>query len=356
MESKQQVVSTPGSFADLWSWLQRSTSKIDAAIACSAILLIALLIFDPAQVGKSVVFTGETLLELWSYLLAAFVIGAYLRASSVDLLVTSVFQGRTIVTIIAAAMFGALSPLCSCGVVPLVAVLLRSGMPLSAVMSFWISSPIISPGMYVLTASILGYEFATAKLLSAIFMGLAAGFATLGLEKAGRLQNPLGDGSLIRRVPMGKAISPAWKFWREPERIKIFKDEFVTVSLFLLKWMTFAFLLESVLIRYVPSATVAQWVGGKSDWGIPLATVIGIPAYVNGVAAVPLVHGLMTKGMSAAAAMGFLLGGSVTSVPAMSAVFTIVRRSAFGWYVFMGLATSLAAAGLFHLYLMWAGY
>jgi uncharacterized membrane protein YraQ (UPF0718 family) len=354
MESKQQVVTAPGALADLWAWLKQSLNKLDGALACSAIVLIALLLYDPPQVGKSIVFAGETLLSLWSFLLVAFVLGAYLRASSVDLLLTSVFQGRTTMMIIAAAAFGALSPLCSCGVIPLVAVLLRSGMPLSAVMSFWISSPIISPGMYVLTASVLGYEFATAKLLSAIFMGLASGFLTLWAEKAGRMQSPMRDGSLVRRVSMGAAIQPAWRFWREPERVQTFKQEFITVSVFLLKWMLFAFLLESVLVRYLPSATVAHWVGTDSEWwGILLATTIGIPAYVNGVAAVPLVHGLMAKGMSAGAAMGFLLGGSVTSVPAMSAVFVLVKRSVFLWYVLMGFVTSLVAAALFQLYLMW---
>ena len=61
---------------------------------------------------------------------------------------------------------------------------------------------------------------------------------------------------------------------------------------------------------------------------------------------------LIHKGMSAAAAMAFLLAGSVTSVPAMSAVYVLVRRNVFFWYVAMSFLTSYVAAEMYHLYLL----
>jgi uncharacterized protein len=88
-------------------------------------------------------------------------------------------------------------------------------------------------------------------------------------------------------------------------------------------------------------------------WAIPLATVLGSPAYVNGVAAVPLVEGLMKMGMSGGAALGFLLAGSVTSIPAMAAVLPLVNKRVFGWYVLIGFLTSLIAAFTFSFYLAW---
>ena len=124
------------------------------------------------------------------------------------------------------------------------------------------------------------------------------------------------------------------------------------MGLLLGKWIFFAFILESLLVRYVPAELVGEWVGSANHWAIPLATVLGTPAYVNGIAAVPLVDGLMSMGMAPAAAMGFMLGGSVTSMPAMVAVFALVRSRIFIGYLFLGLATSLLAAMLFHLYLL----
>jgi uncharacterized protein len=318
----------------------------------STVLVALLLAFDAPQVGPSLRFSITTLFTLAPYLVGAFAFSAYMRASSADLVVTRVFRGRTVLMIVAAAFFGAWSPLCSCAVVPLIAVLLRAGMPLSAVMAFWISSPIISPGMYVLTGAVLGYEFATAKLLSAMFMGLAAGFMTLALERLGRLARPLRDHSQVQRVALGEVLHPAWAFWREAERRQVFVSEFGVVAKLLLKWMFFAFLFESLLIRYVPASLVAQWVGGANDWAVPLAVVIGIPTYLNGVAAVPLIKGLISMGMTAPAAMAFLLAGSVTSIPAMTAVYPLVRPRVFVWYLVVALLTAWGAAELFHLYLV----
>src|SRR3546814_17716262 len=93
-----------------------------------------------------------------------------------------------------AALAGGLSPFCSCGVIPLIAALLAMGVPLSAVMAFWLASPVIDPSMFVLTAGVLGSEFALAKTLAAIGLGLFGGFVTLVLIRPGGTADPLPEG------------------------------------------------------------------------------------------------------------------------------------------------------------------
>lgn len=336
-----------------WAAFRQRMARADGALLGIAGLLAAMLALDASTVWPSLQFTLHTLWTLSPYFLTAFAFSAYMQASNADMLVTSVFRGRPLLMIFAAAFFGAWSPFCSCSVVPLIAVLLRAGMPLSAIMAFWISSPIISPGMYVLTGAVLGYEFATAKLVAAIVMGLGAGGLTLLLEQRGWLAHPLRSGPVAQPVSLGEAVRPTWAFWREGARIRTFKTEFVTVAVFLTKWMAFAFLLESLLLRYTPASLVAQWLGAANAWSVPLSVLIGIPAYVNGVAAVPLMSALIGKGMTEAAAMAFLLAGSVTSIPAMSAVYVLVRRRVFAWYVAASLLLSYLAAEMYHLYLLW---
>ena len=69
--------------------------------------------------------------------------------------------------------------------------------------------------------------------------------------------------------------------------------------------------------------------------------LVGVPAYLNGFAAVPLVGGLMDLGMVSGAALAFLVAGGVTSLPAAMAVFALVRRPVFLWYLACALAGSL---------------
>ena len=58
------------------------------------------------------------------------------RATGSEKLIAGVFSGRPAAMIAAAALFGSLSPFCSCGVIPIVAGLLGVGVPLAPVMAF----------------------------------------------------------------------------------------------------------------------------------------------------------------------------------------------------------------------------
>ena len=75
------------------------------------------------------------------------------------------------------------------------------------------------------------------------------------------------------------------------------------------------------MIAYVPAEAIASVVGGSGLGPIVLSALVGVPAYLNGYAAPPLVAGLMEQGMSAGAAMAFIVAGAVSCIPAMMAVF-----------------------------------
>nr|WP_240953473.1 hypothetical protein [Sneathiella chinensis] len=139
------------------------------------------------------------------------------------------------------------------------------GVPLSAVMAFWLASPVMDPSMFLLTSGVLGVEFAVAKTLAAIGIGV------------------LGGGG----------IAPVFT-----------------------------------------------------------AAFVGVPAYLNGYAALPLVGGLMGQGMAPGAGLAFLVAGGVTSIPAAVAVFALVKRPVFLLYLVLALGGAIGS-GL--LYQLWVG-
>jgi uncharacterized protein len=321
------------------------------AIASIPVILVVVGISSVQQAVKTVIDVAGDLLFLSPYLIAAFALGGYLKAASVDVLITRVFRGRRVLMILAATAVGALTPLCSCSVVALVAVLLKSGTPLSAVMSFWIASPIISPDLYIYTAGVLGLELATARLLTALFMGVTCGLVTLLIESMGGFRAPMREALSTRSVPQGQALMPKWRFWQERERIVVFTQEFRSAAAKILPWMALAFTLESLMTAYVPTNFVTAWVGGSSTWAIPLSLIVSVPTYVNPVAAVPLIAGLLGLGMTKPAALAFLAAGSVTTIPAMMAVLPLVRLPVFLWHIAIGMSTAGVAAYLYQIYL-----
>ena len=53
---------------------------------------------------------------------------------------------------------------------------------------------------------------------------------------------------------------------------------------------------------------------------------MGIPAYLNGHAVIPLAAGQIEKGMAPGTAMAFMVTGGVISKPAAMGVYALVRR------------------------------
>ena len=319
--------------------------RIDRVILAIVALFAGLAMIVPAQAVASLVFTLEALGFISPFFIASVLVAAGARATGLDRQIAVVFGGRQAVVILFAALFGALSPFCSCGVVPIIAALLTAGVPLAPVMAFLISSPIMDPEMFILTAAVFGLPFAVAKTLAAVAMGLFAGYVTHAV--AGRIPNPMragigGCGS-CGGPTLSESSAIVWTFWRHDDRRAVFGAEARATGWFLFKWLALAFALESLMVAYLPAGMVASMVGADHWWAIPASVLIGIPAYLNGYAAIPTVSGLVDLGMAPGAALAFMVAGAVTSIPAAMAVFALVRRPVFALYLVFGLAGSLAA-------------
>lgn len=203
----------------------RSIRHFDKVALAIALILLALAILVPSQVSATLTFTLKSLWKVAPFLLLSIGIAAYASASGADNLISKAFQGRVAVMFPVAAIFGAFSPFCSCGVIPLIAALLSMGVPVAAVMAFWLSSPLMDPSMFVLTVGTLGLQFAIAKTIATVGIGLLGGFGTLALMTSGwssaafasPLRQGVGNGGCGgSRVRNPKPV--VWQFWTQPER------------------------------------------------------------------------------------------------------------------------------------------
>ena len=325
--------------------------KIDRVWLAIAIIFALLAWFDLDQVMPSVRFATGALLHTTPYVLFAMATIAWLKAAGAESVISSAFKGRETGMIIAAALVGGLAPFCSCEVIPFIAGLLALGAPLSAVMAFWLSSPLIDPPSLLITAGALGWTFAIAKSLIAVAMGLMGGFALHALKPARWFDNPLKAVQMsgCGCGPSTLAGKPVWRFWREPERRQVFKRQFLSNGYFLLKWLSLAYVIESLMVHYIPPGVIARILGGDGLLPIILAALAGAPAYLNSYAAPPLVAGLIEQGMSSGAGMAFMVAGAVSSIPAMTAVFALVRLRVFAVYLFLGFAGAVMSGLLFQM-------
>jgi len=331
---------------------RRIAGRIDPALLALLLGFAVLAMLAPSQAVESLRFTGDALLGVSLFLALSIGVAAYAKASGADGLIARAFTGSPATMVVLAALMGALSPFCSCGVIPLIAALLAMGVPLAPVMAFWLASPLMDPSMFLLTAGTLGTGFALFKAVSAIAIGLLGGFGTLALGRSGLFAEPLREGVGNGGCGGSTVRSPkqvAWRFWDEPARRDRFARNALDNALFLGKWLTVAFFLESLMLAYVPAETVSSLIGGDGWLTVLGATAVGVPAYLNGYAALPLVGGLIEQGMAPGAGMAFLLAGGVSSIPAAIAVWALARPPVFAAYLGFAFLGAFAMGTIYGL-------
>lgn len=312
-------------------------------------LLLLVAIFDLPNLGAVSLFAAKAFLSTLKYIIFAVFLIAALKAAGAEAVVAKAFKGREVRMIFIAALFGGLAPFCSCEVIPFISGLLILGAPLSAIMAFWLASPLIDPPTLFITAGALGWEFAVGKAVAAVSLGIFGGFVVRMFARHTALASPLKP-SFSQGCGCGPSPltgTPEWRFWQGPERRATFKREFITNGLFLAKWLAMAYVLEALLVSYMPSELIVKAVGGEGVLPIITAALVGMPAYLNSYVAPPLLAGLTAQGMSAGAAMAFMIAGAVSSVPAMAAVWSLVRPQVFALYLGLGVTGAIIAGVIF---------
>ncbi|MCX7558979.1 permease [Sulfitobacter sp. F26204] len=311
-----------------------------------AVILAAIALFAPDTLTETIVFTLRALGGTAPFILFAVSAVAYLKASGTENLLAKAFEGNPARMIVMAALIGGISPFCSCEVIPFIAALLAVGAPLGAVMAFWLASPLMDPAMFAITSGTLGFDFALAKTLAAVSIGMMGGFSVMLMANTPIFANPL------RKVPAASSCcgtskpfsgKPVWKFWKQSDRLGTFVDTARDNAIFLTKWLTLAYLIEALMLRYIPADWIAGLLGGTGIMPILLGAFVGAPAYLNGYAAVPLVDALLAQGMSNGAAMSFVIAGGVSCIPAAIAVWALVKPRVFAAYLGFALTGAIFA-------------
>ncbi|MEP3276946.1 MAG: permease [Stappiaceae bacterium] len=306
-------------------------------------------------------FIEAVIFALWNMLLVSPVIAvgvfltAGITASGSMGLIAGAFHGRQGRMIGAASLIGALTPVCGVTVLPLVAGLLAARVPLAPIMAFWLSSPITDPGMLAITAGTLGMPFAIAKTLAAFGIGLVGGGLTLAMIRAGCFQNPVRETGVLAKITAKACTSCvsstiSWRFWREPERLALFRETSIATGRLMIVWLALAFTAEFFMNLYLPDSLITSMVGQESVWAVPIAAVIGAPIYLDGYAALPFIRGLMDAGMRQDAALTFLIAGGITSAWAAIPVFALVKKTVFTFYIALAVAVSMLAGWTSGLY------
>ena len=109
-------------------------------------------------------FVGRAAWHVLPFFLLSMFLSVMINMLDLKDAIRRAFAKREGLSVLLATAVGAFSPFCSCTVIPIIAGLLVSGVPLAPVMSFWIASPTMDPEIVTLTVGILGWPLALSRL------------------------------------------------------------------------------------------------------------------------------------------------------------------------------------------------
>lgn len=276
-------------------------------------------------------YVFDTLVHNWLSLSLGIFLAAAVRVYLDPERMRAWLMDKANISIPATVAFGALTPFCACGTMAVVVSMMAAALPWGAVMAFLTSSPLMSPEDFVIVSGILGRNFALALLAASVLIGLGAGYMTHGLECRTRL---LRDQF---RFSGGCSCSSIDEAQFRPSQTKSVKDLAAAIwhigALQILPLFALFSGIGYLINRFVPAQAILALFSGRNPFAVPLAAVIGLPLYVTGPGAVPLIKILMEGGATDGAMLAFMITGPGTSAGVIAGLAAIMKRKAITLYV-----------------------
>ncbi|HEY5673003.1 MAG TPA: permease [Malonomonas sp.] len=304
----------------------------------------------------------EEILQMWWFFLLSILLVGIIKGYKLDLRIRDSINRAGFLGIPLAVAVGMVSPLCACGILPIVISLAMMGTPLAPLMALLVTSPVMGPDALLLTYSGLGGEWAALKFVGAGILGLSAGVMVLWLQQVGILSEDMvrlqpvykEDGSLAPAADIGAAQGIKVKRMQivpRDSRLRFIFDRTMDAGLFVGKYLLMAIVLEAIIVTLVPISWITFLVGQNNFQSLFTAALIGLPLPTNQIPIIPILAGLLERGIDQGAALTLLLAGPVTSLPAMLALWAMFQKRLVLVFVVHSLLVSILLGWLLQLYL-----
>lgn len=294
----------------------------------------------------------EEILQMWWFFLLSILLVGIIKGYKLDLRIRDSINRAGFWGIPLAVMVGMVSPLCACGILPVVISLAMMGTPLAPLMALLVTSPVMGPDALLLTYRGLGGDWALMKLVGAAVLGLSSGMLVLWLQKVGYLTADMvrlqpiykEDGTLAPAAEIGAAQGIKIKRMQvvpRDSRLRFIFDRTLDAGLFVGKFLLLAIILEAIIVTLVPVSWITFLVGQQSVQSLFTAALIGLPLPTNQIPIIPILAGLLERGIDNGAALTLLLAGPVTSLPAMFALWAMFQKRLVMVFVAHSLLVSI---------------
>ncbi len=250
----------------------------------------------------------------------------------------------------AAVGLGWVTPFCSCSTIPVLASMVKAGIPIGIMTSFLYASPYPVEIAIPILAPLFGTRSAAAFMIAGGGIALAMGVVVerLGWQRQIKVDTTASDVDL-HDGGGAPFIAFDTSFKGKATRAWYYTLGFARKLLLII---IISSAIGSLIYGFIPEEWILRYAGGSGLWVVPIAALIGVPLYVNAAAVVPIIYSLSLKGMSQGAVIAFLITATTISPPEILMLSALFKRN----YVLAFALAMIVGAVITGYALNWIAY
>lgn len=240
-----------------------------------------------------------------------------------------------------AALLGTVTPFCSCSSIPLFIGFTSAGLPLGVTFSFLISSPMVDLGSLVLLMSIFGAKVAVAYVIIGLIVAIIGG--TL-IEK---MHMEMYVEEFIRQA---SSVDLALPTLSQQDRLEYAQEQVVGTFKKVFPYIVVGVGIGAFIHNWIPQSMVENVLGANNQFGVILATLIGIPMYADIFGTIPIAEALLGKGAMLGTVLSFMMAVTTLSLPSLIMLRKAVKPRLLGVFVAICTIGIIAVGYLFNVF------
>ncbi|MGM9860618.1 MAG: permease [Muribaculaceae bacterium] len=247
-----------------------------------------------------------------------------------------------------AALFGAITPFCSCSSIPLFIGFVKGGIPLGVTLSFLITSPLVNEVAVAMFAGSFGWTITGIYIAGGIVMGMLGGFI-LGRMRLDRYLTPW-----VRQIQaQSQTEAESWQSDHVPftHRLPGITREALGIVRGVFIYILIGIAIGAGIHGFVPDDFFAQWMGRDNWYAVPASVILAVPMYANAAGIVPIIQVFVAKGISIGTALAFMMAVVGLSLPEATLLKKVMTWRLIGIFFGVVAAIIIISGYLFNLIL-----
>lgn len=220
------------------------------------------------------------------------------------------------------ALFGTITPFCSCSSIPLFIGFTGAGLPVGVTFSFLISSPLVDLASVILLAGIFGWKVAGIYVAAGIVLAVAGGTIISALKMERYIEpfvfNPAIAAAADKDKDAGKGLPVR-------ERALFARAQMIQIVSKVWPYVLGGVALGAAIHNWIPESYIIALLGSDKPWSVPLAVAAGVPMYADIFGTLPVAEALLAKSVGLGTVLAFMMAVTTLSLPSLVMLKKVVK-------------------------------